>query len=130
MSTRATAGSSGQSLSILVQPVPTTAAARCLLCPVPRVVLPGMGNVKRKRPKLAALGIKPVRTAEKNTRFLWRADVAGSGDAAAGADQVHIHLAGNGFLYRYAVHIQLSNAWHTADNEDSRPLTESLASCF
>lgn len=60
----------------------------------------GMGNVKRKRPKLAALGIKPVRTAEKNTRFLWRADVAGGGDAAAGADQVQIHLAGNGFLYR------------------------------
>jgi hypothetical protein len=62
----------------------------------------GLGNQKRKRPKLAALGIKPVRTAEKNTRVLWRADVAacdsGSLDAA---DQVHIHLAGNGFLYRW-----------------------------
>lgn len=99
----------------------------CLLRPVPRVVLLGMGNVKRKRPKLAALGIKPVRTAEKNTRFLWRADVAGGGDAAAGADQVQIHLAGNGFLYRYAVHIRLSNAWHTADDEDNWLLKESHA---
>jgi hypothetical protein len=62
----------------------------------------GLGNQKRKRPKLAALGIKPVRTAEKNTRFLWRADVeACSADSSSGAaEQVHIHLAGNGFLYR------------------------------
>jgi hypothetical protein len=61
----------------------------------------GLGNQKRKRPKLAALGIKPVRTPEKNTRFLWRADVAACNDGSLGAaDQVHIHLAGNGFLYR------------------------------
>lgn len=57
--------------------------------------------MKRKRPKLAALGIKPVRTAEKNTRFLWRADVSASEDGSLGtAEQVHIHVAGNGFLYR------------------------------
>lgn len=61
----------------------------------------GLGNQKRKRPKLAALGIEPVRTPEKNTRFLWRADVAACSDGSLGAaDQVHIHLAGNGFLYR------------------------------
>lgn len=65
----------------------------------------GMGNVKRKKPKLAALGIKPVRTADKNTRFLWRAEVQAAGGSSSsseggGADEVHIHLAGNGFLYR------------------------------
>ena len=58
--------------------------------------------MKRKRPKLAALGIKPVRTPEKNTRYLWRADVTAdsSGDSSGAADSVQIHLAGNGFLYR------------------------------
>ncbi|WIA08941.1 hypothetical protein OEZ85_008358 [Tetradesmus obliquus] len=56
----------------------------------------GLGSLKRKKPKLAAAGIKPVRTKEKNMRLLWQADVlqeAGSGD-------VQILLAGNGFLYR------------------------------
>lgn len=61
--------------------------------------------MKRKRPKLAELaaqGIKPVRTAAKNTRFLWRADVAAACDdgSPGAADQVHLRLAGNGFLYR------------------------------
>lgn len=70
-------------------------------CPAAEYMHAGMGNMKRKRPKLAALGIKPVRTAEKNTRFLWRADVqACSSMYGSGADEVHIHLGGNGFLYR------------------------------
>ena len=59
--------------------------------------------MKRKKPKLVALGIKPVRTAEKNIRHLWRADVeacSSSSGGGGGAEQVHIHLAGNGFLYR------------------------------
>jgi hypothetical protein len=55
--------------------------------------------MKRKKPKLVALGIKPVRAAEKNIRHLWRADVEAS-SGGGGAEQVHIHLAGNGFLYR------------------------------
>lgn len=56
----------------------------------------GLGSVKRKKPKLAAAGIKPVRTKEKNMRLLWRADVQQEGSAG----DVQILLAGNGFLYR------------------------------
>lgn len=69
--------------------------------------LPGLGALKRKKPKLAALaaaGIKPVRTAEKNTRLLWRADVVAEPAADgcdSGARDVTLHLAGTGFLYRY-----------------------------
>lgn len=62
---------------------------------------PGLGALKRKRPKLAALGIKPVRTREKNMRMLWRADVElDDSPAAAGRGYVNINLAGSGFLYR------------------------------
>ncbi|KAF8072846.1 truA1 [Scenedesmus sp. PABB004] len=59
----------------------------------------GLGALKRKKPKLAALaaaGVKPVRTPEKNTRLLWRADVVPGG--APGC--VDVHLEGSGFLYR------------------------------
>lgn len=68
-------------------------------CHVPCVA--GLGALKRKRPKLAALGVKPVRTREKNIRYIWRADVvADESWEAAGRGYVDIHLAGNGFLYR------------------------------
>eukprot|EP00878_Enallax_costatus_P034684 GHUV01038477.1.p1 GENE.GHUV01038477.1~~GHUV01038477.1.p1 ORF type:complete len:341 (+),score=98.26 GHUV01038477.1:636-1658(+) len=61
----------------------------------------GLGALKRKRPKLAALGIKPVRTREKNTRLLWEADVKlDDSPDAEWRGHVNIHLAGNGFLYR------------------------------
>lgn len=77
----------------------TAASLDCLLKTA--LTRAGLGNMKRKKPKLVALGIKPVRTAEKNIRHLWRADVeAASSSSGGGAEQVHIHLAGNGFLYR------------------------------
>jgi hypothetical protein len=57
----------------------------------------GLGSLKRKKPKLAAAGIKPVRTKEKNIRLLWRADVVQEDSAG----DVQILLAGNGFLYRW-----------------------------
>jgi hypothetical protein len=55
--------------------------------------------LKRKKPKLAQLaaaGIKPVRTAQKNTRLLWKAEVRQEEQPG----HVQIRLAGNGFLYR------------------------------
>ncbi len=65
----------------------------------------GLGALKRKRPKLAAAGVKPVRTSAKNTRMLWRADVEEEPDIAGIHAQqqrghVCIHLEGSGFLYR------------------------------
>jgi len=59
----------------------------------------GLGAMKRKKPKLAQLaaaGIKPVRTAQKNTRLLWKAEVQQEEQLG----HVQIRLAGNGFLYR------------------------------
>eukprot|EP00879_Flechtneria_rotunda_P027255 GHRR01029181.1.p2 GENE.GHRR01029181.1~~GHRR01029181.1.p2 ORF type:complete len:206 (+),score=87.95 GHRR01029181.1:964-1581(+) len=62
----------------------------------------GLGALKRKKPKLAAAGIKPVRTAEKNIRLLWQASVQLDQNTASdvGWRHLQIHLAGNGFLYR------------------------------
>ena len=63
----------------------------------------GLGAAKRKRPKLARLaeqgllGPRPERTAQRNTRVLWRA-----GALDEGGGRARLVLAGDGFLYHQA----------------------------
>lgn len=60
----------------------------------------GLGAAKRKRPKLARLaeqgllGPKPERSAARNTRTLWRAELEDQGEG-----RFRMVLAGDGFLY-------------------------------
>ena len=57
--------------------------------------------MKRKSPKLAELGVKPQRTAAKNTRILAGLTVVqGPPSAVSGGQEVTLELTGNGFLYR------------------------------
>jgi tRNA pseudouridine38-40 synthase len=60
----------------------------------------GLGAAKRKRPRLARLaergllGPKPERSAARNTRTLWRAELEDQGGG-----RFRVVLAGDGFLY-------------------------------
>ncbi|GIL87313.1 hypothetical protein Vretimale_1737 [Volvox reticuliferus] len=60
----------------------------------------GLGSVKRKNPKLAERGIKPERTATKNTRILSHLQLRANASAVSGGQEVEMEVTGNGFLYR------------------------------
>jgi len=60
----------------------------------------GLGSLKRKKPHLALKGIKPVRTAAKNTRALGECSVVEAVNPITGSQEVTITVTGDGFLYR------------------------------
>ncbi|KAG2488767.1 hypothetical protein HYH03_012765 [Edaphochlamys debaryana] len=60
----------------------------------------GLGSAKRKNPKLAEKGIKPERTAAKNTRILTHLTLSESVSSVTGGQEVTMTVTGNGFLYR------------------------------
>ena len=83
---------------------------------------PGLGRLKRKKPHLTERGIKPERTAEKNTRHLWKLAVVEEPDPSwppplpggPGGGHVRVEVAGNGFLYRYVLGQGIGSAWLVA----------------